>query len=94
MRQRMSDEKLEQRAHTIAHLLANPIIRSMYPSTSRGKMYELFKGVYKSGYLAGLKAERERSKKLVEALRIYTNIGGFSGPAIEALKEYEKEGAE
>lgn len=66
--QRMSDEKLEQIAHTLAHLLANPILRSAYPSKSRGEMYELFKDIYKTGFKAGLKAEREKSQKLVEAL--------------------------
>lgn len=79
----MSDEKLAENLAS-GFALKDGVSR-------RSWTYEMLFDGFKNGFLAGLKAEREKSKKLVETLRIYTKIDGFSGPAIEALKEYKKE---
>lgn len=89
MRQRMSDEKL-----------AEEFIEKRWPNFKHCVLLESnHRDLYcrcdlSYSFIAGLKAEREKSKKLVDVLRIYTKVGGFSGPAIKALEEYEKEGAE
>lgn len=93
---RMSDEKLAENLASVFALKDSVNKRSW--------TYEMLFDGFKNGFLAGLKAEREKSKKLVETFRSHLNtmseinahIGyQFTQPLINArekLKEYKKEG--
>ena len=48
---------------------ANPIIRSMYPETSRGDMSRQFAQLFTLGFAAGVESESVRTAKFVNAIK-------------------------
>lgn len=64
-------------AELYGDMIANPIIRDMWPSSSRGQMADMFR----DAFLAGLHAERSKAKALAEA---FTNLlNEFGVPAFK-----------
>lgn len=57
-------------AEEIANQYAIPLIRSMYPSLSRGEMARLFKEVFQAGWDARDKIDNEALKVAVEELSL------------------------
>ena len=69
----MTEQEIDVLAEKHGKLKATPVIRSMYPSKSRGEMSREFSESYKAGYQAAMKENEklnDRVKFLLEALKM------------------------
>jgi len=87
-------KRLEEMATVIANEAANPILRDMYPSRSRGQMANEFRHFILTGAQSAwdlaTKAERERCAKIV-----HTRHGNFGvKTANDILRSPESEAAD
>lgn len=94
----LAEIKRDELAHAVCQALANPIIRSMYPSMSRGHAYDLFRDLYMTGFEKGYAfANQEKDSRAEKLLRIrlehdfdlfwHTTLGKL---ITEALAEYRQ----
>lgn len=67
----MFEKLAEAGAHDIGIKEAIPVIRSMYPSRSRGEMARVFGECYKAGYTAALNDLQGKVDGLLNALQKY-----------------------
>ena len=92
-------EEMEKLSTEMGNRHANPVIRSLYPLTSRGEMARQFAQLFMLGFSAGVESERKRTQVLVDALRkIQSGLTTQENKvefytkreATEALNEYQK----
>ncbi len=66
---------------------ANPVIRSMYPSKSRGEMAREFAQLFALGFDAAIALKEKEIERLRSALEVYSNAGDDDSTFIEDCLE-------